>query len=285
MEIATFYKTLKIGQPFNVYGLGDFHDGNCNHNTDALKKAVNIIRDDPDGYWVGMGDYIDAITHDDKKRFDPVTVCSKYAIKDLKNLPYKQMESVFDAINPIQSKCIALLIGNHEETYTKNNSNDVYNTLTNMFASSAWGARPPVKLGYVGFIVYRIKNPAGRNRNSIIQGLNHGAGVGGRTDGYAVTNAWQMATPFECDVFWTAHIHQLIEDDKKIQAVSDRGKLLKKRKYVAVTGSFLNTYNEGNANYFEHKGRKEGDIGMIKMTLTLLRDDQINIKQEKIKLD
>lgn len=279
MEIVTFRKQLKRGQSLNIYSLGDIHEGNCNHNKEALKKAVKIIQSDPDGYWIGMGDYIDAITHDDKKRFNPVTISDRYKLSDLKDLPFKQMEYVFEVINPIQSKCIALLIGNHEESYTKNNSNDVYKAFTNMFASSAWGAVPPAKIGYVGFVVYLIEGC-----NSVVHGLNHGTGVGGTTDGYAITKAWQMASPFDCDLFWTAHIHKLVEDDKKIMSVSTRGKLQKNRKYVAVTGSFLDTYQEGNANYFEHKGRSEGDIGMIKASITRGQDKSVLIKQEKIKL-
>lgn len=280
MEVVTFKKFLKIGEPMRVYSLGDTHEGNCNHNEKAFKQAVNIIQQDPNAYWIGMGDYIDAITHDDKKRFNLVTVSERYELKDLKNLPKKQMENVFDVINPIQGKCIALLIGNHEEVYTRNNSNDVYTHFTNMFASSAWGTIPPVRLGMVGMIKYQIEGS-----NSVIHALNHGSGVGGTTDGYAVTKAWEQSKPFECDVFWMGHIHQLVEDDKKIMAVSQKGNLIKKRKYVAVTGSFLNTYNEGYANYFEHKGRKEGDIGMIKMTIVRDRNERLNISQEKIKLD
>lgn len=280
MEVVNFEKALKNGEPMNIYSIGDTHEGNCNHNAAAFKKAVNIIQSDPNGYWVGMGDYIDAITHEDKKRFDPVTISEKYKLRELKDLPVKQIEYVFDVINPIQSKCIGLLVGNHEEAYTKNNSNDVYKRFQQMFASSAWGSVPPVRIGYVGFIVYRIKGC-----NSVVHALNHGSGVGGTTDGYAVTKAWEMSKPFDCDVFWMAHIHQLVEDDKKIMAVTERGKLIRTRKYVAVTGSFLNTYNEGNANYFEHKGRKEGDIGMIKLTLKVDNHRNIIISQEKIKLD
>jgi hypothetical protein len=280
MEIVTFRKKLKIGQSLNIYSLGDIHEGNCNSNHEALKKAVGIIRDDPDGYWVGMGDYIDAITHDDKKRFNPVTVSEKYKLSDLKDLPVKQMEFVFDVINSIQGKCIVLLCGNHEESYTKNNSNDIYERFTNMFASSAWGAEPPKRLGYIGFLVYRIEGA-----NSVIHLLNHGNGVGGLTEGYGITKAWQMASSFDCDISWIAHIHQLVEDDKKIIGVTEKGRINRMRKFVGVTGSFLNTYDEGHANYFEGKGRKEGDIGMLKASITLLRTQGLSIKQEKIKLD
>lgn len=264
----------------NIYSLGDTHEGNINQAEKALKDAVEIINEDPHALWIGMGDYIDAITHDDKKRFDPVTVHPKYRISDLKNLPFKQVQNFFEIIKPIQHKCIALLIGNHEEAYAKHKSFDVYKALASLFTESAWGmGKPPVRLGYVGFIVYRLDRVG-----SIVHALNHGAGVGGKTEGYPITKAWEMASPFECDIFWMGHVHMLVEDDKKVTGVTVRGILQKKRKFVGITASFLETYKEGSTNYYEHKGKKEGDIGMLKLTITLTYSNHFAIKQTKIKL-
>ena len=279
MEVITYDHKLKVGQSLNIYSLGDIHEGNCNHNSKLFQKAVDIIKEDPNGRWIGMGDYIDAILHTDKKRFNPVTISEKYKISDMKDLPMKQMENVFDVINPIQSKCIALLCGNHEESYIKHNSSDIYERFANMFASSAYGNCAPPRLGYVGFIRYNIIGGM-----HLIHALNHGDGVGGKTAGYPLTKVWDMASPFDYDVFWAGHIHQLIEDDRKTTGLSERGNILKRRKFVAVTGCFLDVYNEGTANYFEHKGRIEGDIGMIKLSIKLNRIRGLEVSQEKIKL-
>ena len=54
-----------------VYFLGDIHEGAANHQAKALKEAINIIATDSDAYWIGMGDYIDAINHRDP-RFNPL---------------------------------------------------------------------------------------------------------------------------------------------------------------------------------------------------------------------
>jgi len=58
--------------PINIYFIGDIHEGNCNCNYSALKEAVKIIMDDPNAYWFGMGDYIEAITHTGDKSFGGV---------------------------------------------------------------------------------------------------------------------------------------------------------------------------------------------------------------------
>ena len=117
MEIVTREFNVQPGQRLNFYFLGDIHEGNVNHAEGEFRKAVNIIKDDPDGYWIGMGDYIEAITLDDKKRFNPITIAKKYGLSDLKDLPYKQMEVVYRKLEPIQDKCLCLVVGNHEECY------------------------------------------------------------------------------------------------------------------------------------------------------------------------
>ncbi|MGI6540966.1 MAG: hypothetical protein ACOX38_09345 [Bacillota bacterium] len=48
-----------------VYFLGDIHEGAANHQAKALAKAIDIIANDSNAYWIGMGDYIDAINHRD----------------------------------------------------------------------------------------------------------------------------------------------------------------------------------------------------------------------------
>ena len=177
MEIGR--KTIEVEnkKPINIYTLGDIHEGNCNVNYKALKKAVDIIKDDPNGYWFGMGDYVEAITHMGDPRFDPKAISSNYAIKDLKDLPYKQFERVHEILQPIENKCLALLLGNHEEQYIKRHSSNIYDRFVNMFSTSAHEeGKPPKKLGYVGFYEINLKCSS----NVVVVGfaLNHGVGGG-----------------------------------------------------------------------------------------------------------
>ena len=59
-----------------VYFLGDIHEGAANHQAKALSKAIDIITTDSNAYWIGMGDYIDAINHRDP-RFNPLEMAQK----------------------------------------------------------------------------------------------------------------------------------------------------------------------------------------------------------------
>ena len=212
MEIVTHDFSVECGDEINIYFLGDIHEGNVNHAEPELRKAVNIIKDDPNGYWIGMGDYVEAITTDDKKRFNPITIATKYGISELKDLPFKQMEAVFKNIEPIQDKCLCLLLGNHEESYIKHNSSDIYSRFVDMFRY------PPPKIGYVGFLklVFRTKD---KHLYSPIIALNHGDGGGGFREGYPINKLWDVFRWVNADVSVMGHVHRLMEDDKKFIGV------------------------------------------------------------------
>jgi hypothetical protein len=135
MEIIKKVFNCKVGEEYNIYFIGDIHEGNCNHAEKEFKKAIEIIKNDKNGYWIGMGDYIEAITMADTKRFNPITMAKKYNLKDLKDLPYKQAYNVYKNLEPIDNKCLALVCGNHEESYIKYNSSDIYDRFHSMFKS------------------------------------------------------------------------------------------------------------------------------------------------------
>lgn len=274
MEITRHDFRANRKDKYNIYFIGDIHEGNINHAEDEFKQAIKIIREDDNGWWIGMGDYIEAITFDDKKRFNPVNIAKKYGLSDLKDLPYKQMEFVYKKLKPIQDRCLALLLGNHEESYIKYNHADIYERFADMFHP-----KPP-KLGYVGFIKLVFKR--GTSRQSVLIAVNHGDGGGGFREGYPINKVHDVFRWTDADINVMGHIHQLEEDDKKITGVDQFGKLQKRRKFWGVSGCFLNTYDDGHANYFEHKGRAEGDIGMLKAQIRV--GDRLDIKLEKIKL-
>ena len=215
MEIGRKTIEVKNKKPINIYFIGDIHEGNCNCNHKALKKAVDIIKDDPVGYWFGMGDYIEAITHFGDPRFDPKSISQEYAIKDLKDLPFKQTERVFNYLRPIQDKCLALLIGNHEESYIKRHSANVYDRFVDMFDTSAHEeGKPPKKLGYVGFYEINLEN--GSHRVVVGFALNHGVGGGGYLEGYPINKIHQVFKYMYSDINVMGHIHQLKENKKNI---------------------------------------------------------------------
>ena len=256
MELYSRFIDHRYGR-LTLYFLGDVHEGHCNHDEEALRKAVEIIRNDDHGYWFSMGDMVDAITISDQKRFNPIEVSEKYSLKDLKDLPYRQMQYLYDKIKPIDDKCIALLIGNHEEAYVKYNHADVYQRFWEMFDSK------PRKMGYVGYVRLTVGNPDGSSHNIDIA-LNHGTGGSGQLRGFPINKVHQIFRWTDADINVMGHIHQLMGDDVDIVKINNRNKLTTKNRIWGVSGCFLRTYKDGNVNYFESKaGGMQTKVGMF----------------------
>ena len=91
-----------------LYALGDIHVGSEQFNESAIKKKIQIIKDDPYGV---------------------VTICGDLADYGLKNsvtnvykqvlTPAQQQEYVYDLFEPITSKIVSLVPGNHENRITR----------------------------------------------------------------------------------------------------------------------------------------------------------------------
>lgn len=64
--MRTLYKTLYYPHrkdTFKVYYLTDWHVGAKSFDETLFRQHVQQIKDDPSAYWIGGGDYIDAISH------------------------------------------------------------------------------------------------------------------------------------------------------------------------------------------------------------------------------
>lgn len=276
----------------NFYFFGDVHEGNCNKADKLFKKAVKIIDDDPCGRWFGMGDYIEAITINDKKRFDASGIHEKYRVKDLKNLPIKQADEFLHDIEPIFDKCEGIIIGNHEATCSKYNSVDVYKHIIKEVARGDEDRMKQLTLGMIAIGIINLHRSK-TSRISFKMYLNHGDGGTGFLYGYPLNKLMELFRYSMADVNIMGHVHQLEIGMPKFNDVkwtkSDLCVFNKIRRVFGVSGTFLETYVDGNANYFEHKGRREGDIGMLKINVSIDRKhasvidtNHVEYKPEKI---
>lgn len=105
------YVTRTVPANFNLFPFGDVHIGTLLHSQSAFDNFIQIIHDPyhdvKHNIVVGMGDYIEAIDHSDK-RFDVHSI-------DLGKIrPDQQIEHFIKKIEPIKKKIVVFLDGNHE---------------------------------------------------------------------------------------------------------------------------------------------------------------------------
>jgi len=282
MEIYKCKKRFVLNsKPITFYILGDFHEGNCNHAEKELKESIKIIADDKQcrGVFL-MGDLIECIINSQDPRWDPLEIAEKYKVKDLKDLPRKQTEYVYNNLKPIEHLILACVVGNHEQQYIKRHSFNVYDHYCNLFKSK------PVKLGYVGFYRLIFNRPNSQQGYKLDLALNHGQGGGGFREGYPLNKLYDTFRWTHADVHIMGHIHTLMEDEQKFMTVGNNAKLKLKKILYGISGCYLRTAKKGNTNYFEHKGRPLSKIGMLRLDVSMKgHDHELVYTLTKIKFD
>ena len=270
---------VKTGDKINIFFLGDVHEGSANHADSEFRRAISIIKDTPNSYVFGMGDYIDAITYHDR-RFNPSEIDPEYLIKDLKDLPRKQMDKFYKKIEPIADKFIGMLYGNHEESFVKYNNFDPLTYLIN-------NKMPHVKkLGYTAIFRLGIIREINRKRPcyNFIFDLNHGPGKGGgMREGYPINKVHDVFRWTSGDVRIMGDIHALAADDKKFLEYRQGNNLSYKTVFYGVSGCFMYKTKEGTRGYFEAKAAPHSGIGMLKFSIeTAWKKDRCLTSLDKI---
>ena len=260
MELGQRDIKIKQTNEISIFFLGDIHSGNANHATSEFNQAIKIIKDTPNSYVFGMGDYADLIGHRDP-RFNPSEISPEYTVKDLKNLPVKQMDWFYKKIEPIADKFLGLLYGNHEESFMRHNTFDPIDYLANRM-------NVPV-LGYTALFRLGIIHETDRNRPNYnyIFDLNHGAGGGGYREGYPINKCHDLFRWTSGDVRVMGHIHALVEDDKKFLEYRQGNNLTYRTVWFGVSGCFLHKVCEGTRGYFENKPGPHSGIGMLRFRI------------------
>ena len=84
--------------------ISDVHLLNKECDEQLLRADTKEIKDNPNMFWIGTGDYVDCIGHTDAKRFDPDSVSPRVRIADLARLGAVSVEAIRDLFKPIRHK-------------------------------------------------------------------------------------------------------------------------------------------------------------------------------------
>ena len=95
-------------QMLRVYAIGDVHVGSPQFNEEAIKKKIEIIKNDDIGVVTLCGDLGDFGLRNSKSNVYLATM-----------QPKQQMDYIYELFKPIKDKIASAVAGNHEERITK----------------------------------------------------------------------------------------------------------------------------------------------------------------------
>jgi predicted phosphodiesterase len=244
--------------------LGDIHLGTCNCDLDELRATVRYIAANPNCLWLGMGDYLECIRHQDK-RFDPRNIPPRHLTR-LGDIVASQTEELEEILAPILTpeKCVGLHTGNHEETAYLVYGADVVMNLCRKYGLKWLGysalSRLLFKRGKTDTVSYKIHS-------------QHGHG-GGRKVGGKVNLLHDLPSNVTADIHIMGHVHDRIYDDGvQLDMVHKGAKLVAREKLYGITGTYYRTYQEGSISYGEKKNYKPTAIGSLLITFAPFSPD------------
>lgn len=265
--------------PASVFFIGDIHVGNASTNLDAVGQAVKIIANEPKNVsvvLVGLGDYVDAITIDDK-RFNP-TEPLQYPLHDL---PRQQMKHFSEIIKPAiyRSNHSIFLAGNHEEKFSLKKNIDLMDYLINDLFREMQG-----RVQYGGYEALIRLKLLGKGTSVFDYDIycSHGSGGGGAREGSPINTVYDMSRYCDADCYVIGHLHRLRAETSAHYALNNRNALVHRFKHYGVGGSFLNRYTENTRNYMEGKRGEPAVFGFLKLSLYTDGNNRLVSRLDKI---
>lgn len=234
-----------------------------------------MIANDPDAYWLGMGDYGDLIMPSDPRWSFSVLDWKRLGFidgrPDPRNLGVESRDLVARELDPIGAKCLGIHFGNHEQAFSRHYFIDLAGYLAARFNAPS--------LGYTALTRLEISIPR-KGTTAVVWNpvvfSEHGA-KGGGTDGNAMNNLQLRGNEFEANAFLKGHVHKrsIVHRDMfawGTQFGHTRNlKLAIRDRVFVLTGTYLKGYvtadnragSDGRAEttYGEYKGYPPNEIG------------------------
>lgn len=249
MQVKEITIPYRVPDVFNLYTLGDEHTGTLYCAEEELREQIQVIKNDPMAYWVGMGDKAEFITPKDP-RWD-VGAIPDYVSHD--NLGIDQANHYCEIVDPIKNKCLGLLEGNHEDAIRIHSHLDVQKYICDKLEVDS--------LGYTCFLKLKFKRRNSKEVHMFTGYLTHGSG-GAITKGAKLNKLQRIMDAFEADFYAVGHMHELITDTKPYMTVNSNNIIVAKSSVGAVTGCWFKTYTQGvRASYGEKRGFPPTAIG------------------------
>lgn len=241
------------GDVFEIYPIGDCHIGARSCAEKPLRALVKEIKDNPNAFWIGGGDIYDAIKPQDSKRFDmdimPDWMLEGDALntrEKLNDILKQQYERGVEILEPIKSKCLGAIEGNHEYTIRKYYNQDLHRAFCNRMGIPHLSDEAGIRL--------KFNRVSGGSSSVVMLYIRHGYG-GGRTAGAEPNKLFRMLAEWEgFEICFTGHTHTFdILPPKPVLEMPRKGELLpeltQRYRWAANWGCWLYSHPSGAGGY------------------------------------
>ena len=239
---------LDRSSTFRLYPVGDVHLGNAACDEKLFRSVVQRIAEDDNALWIGLGDYADFINMSDP-RFSTEALASWVRMSHLGDLARAQSERFLNIVQPIASKCLGLVEGNHERAIAKHYERNIYSEIVSGIKErGGFDADMPLAFGYSGWLMLHFYRSQKDAQGTLLRVFLHHGFVGGRLGGAKALAMQRALWSTDCDLIIWGHSHDTMVKPEAIRKVRGNREVQEIRK-GCIAGTFLN-----GARYAEEKG-------------------------------
>jgi len=229
------------GTLFTFWDLTDIHLGHAACDEPMFRADIAAIAADPFAYWIGGGDYVDAIPRKGDRRYSETSIARwLWGENDPVGL---QIERMVDLLRPIAPKCLGLRSGNHEGLILDAYDRDVYREIVKGVATAAGREMRDLALSIEGFVRVRFRRGTPDSFGGVTTltiYLHHGAG-GGRKRGADALRMEETLLQYDADLVFLGHRHKAMAFPLQVVCAAGRGVRMRDRLGV-WGGSYLHPY-------------------------------------------
>jgi len=271
VKLSTVRLNAKNGETFTLYPIGDVHLGSANCDKHLFWDTIDEVRTNPNARWIGMGDYAEWIGPRDK-RWEAGGVDEMIInLACLDRIGDVYVEKIADMLRPIMDKCWGMGDGNHEQRFNEQGTN-----LTARIIQAA-GGPGSLYLGWESIIrvVFSVGSGKEEHASHIPVRISCAHGwQAGRMDGGKVNQMEKLLAWIDADIYLRGHSHsKFVVPVTRLRTNQQFTKMIAHTCYVAMTGSFLRTYQQDAIGYGERAEYPPTTMGTPRFTLTPHRTD------------
>ncbi|MEM3617273.1 MAG: hypothetical protein QXJ31_05105 [Candidatus Bathyarchaeia archaeon] len=229
--------------------ISDVHAGHINHDKKCFKNVLRKVQR-LNCLWIGGGDYGDAIIPNDP-RFDYNSLDPEMPT------PQHQYDYIYNCFEPIKSRCIGLLDGNHDITHWKKHMHNYVLDLSRQLGVEYLTIDAYIRLHFTRY-----------NANFDIY-IHHGW-TSARTKGVRINRIYDLADVFPwADAYVMGHVHDIGPADEYASLYVDENMEIRdKLQHFIFAGSFLRGYVKDTVSYVEEKTFKPSLLGSPLIIIT-----------------
>ena len=260
MELASRrVKAPSDGHPLHLYPIGDIHLGAAACDIEDFRRTVARVRADPNALWIAMGDMADLILPSDPRwsmsGHDWKRLGFANGKPTVSNLAAEYRDLITRELDPIGDKCIGVLMGNHEQSFSRFYFIDIAGYL-----AARWSV--PM-LGYTALIRLEIEIARGPKAHHETWNVDvfaeHGA-TGGGTEGNKINSLQKRGMEFDAQIYLKGHVHAYGISHRTELSWGPKQMATRDRIFM-LTGTYLRGYHEGSVTYGERKAYPPNELG------------------------